>query len=103
MITRYWAFYTDEIDGFVNVSMVCGNGWAINLRYMESMRRSMRRSSEGTTGWADTRMISTSDPHPNCMPEWMECTMEPKVQAEVGMVRRAGSNVDRASDRRTCR
>ena len=40
---------------------------------------------EGATGWADTWMISALLGHPNCMLKWMDCTLQPDVQAEVGL------------------
>ena len=38
---------------------------------------------EGATGWSDTWMISSAAKHPNCMYEWMNWIIEPKVNAEV--------------------
>jgi putative spermidine/putrescine transport system substrate-binding protein len=51
--------------------------------------------SEGVTGWADTWMISANAPNPNCMLSWMDWTLQPEVQAEVGVFYgAAGSNVE---------
>ena len=36
MIASYWALYTDEIDGFVNGSMVVGTAWPVNFTYTEA-------------------------------------------------------------------
>ena len=44
------------------------------------------------TGWADTWMLSTSAPHPNCMLEWMKWTMTADVQAEVADYYGAGTS-----------
>ena len=38
---------------------------------------------EGATGWSDTWMISSEAKHPNCMYEWMNWIIEPKINAEV--------------------
>jgi putative spermidine/putrescine transport system substrate-binding protein len=38
---------------------------------------------EGVTGWADTWMMSSHAPHPNCMLKWMEYTLRPDVQTQV--------------------
>ena len=32
-ISKYWALYTDEIDGFNDGSMVVGTAWPVNLTY----------------------------------------------------------------------
>jgi putative spermidine/putrescine transport system substrate-binding protein len=83
-VVRPWALYTDEIDGFVDGSMLVGTAWPINLSYAElDAPVDQVIPSEGVTGWADTWMISANAPHPNCMLKWMDWTMQPDVQAEV--------------------
>ena len=39
--------------------------------------------SEGATGWADTWMLATKAPHPNCAYLWLEHSIQPKVQGDV--------------------
>jgi putative spermidine/putrescine transport system substrate-binding protein len=96
MISAYWALYTDEIDGFVDGSMVVGTAWPVNLTYTKGPDAANTAAvipSEGVTGWADTWMISANAPHPNCMLKWMDWTMQPDVQAEVAVwYGAAGSN-----------
>jgi putative spermidine/putrescine transport system substrate-binding protein len=98
MVSAYWALYTDEIDGFVDGSMVVGTAWPVNLTYTkgpEAANTAAVIPSEGVTGWADTWMISANAPNPNCMLMWMDHTLQPDVQAEVGIYYgAAGSNVD---------
>jgi putative spermidine/putrescine transport system substrate-binding protein len=95
LIGKYWALYTDEIDGFVDGSMVVGTAWPVNLSYAEADAPvDAVIPSEGATGWADTWMISANAPHPNCMLEWMKWTMTPDVQGLVAVwYGAAGSNV----------
>jgi putative spermidine/putrescine transport system substrate-binding protein len=95
LIGSYWALYTDEIDGFVSGDMVIGTAWPVNLTYTElDAPVDAVEPSEGMTGWADTWMISANAPHPNCMLMWMDWTLQPDVQAEVGVFYgAAGSNV----------
>src|SRR5436305_2021613 len=38
--------------------------------------------SEGATGWADTWMLATNAPHPNCAYKWAAWVSTAKVQAE---------------------
>jgi putative spermidine/putrescine transport system substrate-binding protein len=98
MISAYWALYTDEIDGFLDGSMVVGTAWPVNLTYTKGPDAANTAAvipSEGVTGWADTWMISANAPNPNCMLMWMDHTLQPDVQAEVGIFYgAAGSNVD---------
>jgi putative spermidine/putrescine transport system substrate-binding protein len=96
IVSRYWALYTDEIDGFVDGSMVVGTAWPINLSLAEADAPvDAVIPEEGATGWADTWMISANAPHPNCMLMWMDWTMQPDVQAEVAVwYGAAGPNVN---------
>lgn len=96
MIDKYWATYTTEIDGFVDGSMVAGTAWPVNLSYAElDAPVAPAEPTEGMTGWADTWMLSSEAPHPNCMLEWMKWAMTADVQAEVAeYYGAAGSNVD---------
>jgi putative spermidine/putrescine transport system substrate-binding protein len=94
LISAYWALYTDEIDGFVDGSMVVGTAWPVNLTFTKADANTAAViPEEGVTGWADTWMISANAPNPNCMLMWMDWTLQPDVQAEVGIFYgAAGSN-----------
>jgi putative spermidine/putrescine transport system substrate-binding protein len=96
LVVRPWALYTDEIDGFLDGSMLLGTAWPINLSLAEvDAPVDAVVPDEGATGWADTWMISANAPHPNCMLKWMDWTMQPDVQAEVAVwYGAAGSNVN---------
>jgi putative spermidine/putrescine transport system substrate-binding protein len=96
MITKYWSLYTDEIDGFNDGSMLVGTAWPVNLTYTKDEAPAAAViPSEGVTGWADTWMISANAPHPNCMLKWMEWSMRPDIQAQVGIFYgAAGSNTE---------
>lgn len=103
LISKYWALYTDEIDGFVDGSMVAGTAWPLNLSLAEAdAPLDAVIPSEGVTGWADTWMISANAPHPNCMLRWMDYTLRPDVQAEVAVwYGAAGSNAESCDQIRT--
>ena len=96
LVSSYWALYTDEIDGFVDGSMVVGTAWPVNLTFTKADAHTAAViPDEGVTGWADTWMISANAPNPNCMLMWMDWTLQPDVQAEVGIFYgAAGSNAD---------
>jgi putative spermidine/putrescine transport system substrate-binding protein len=96
LVGSYWALYTDEIDGFVDGSMVAGTAWPVNFTYAEADAPvDAVEPIEGMTGWADTWMISANAPHPNCMLMWMDYSLRPDVQAQVGeFYGAAGSNAE---------
>ncbi len=102
LVSTYWSNYLDEISGFENKSMVAGTAWPINLSTIEldiagkkaNINIAFTIPKEGVTGWADTWMMSSHAQHPNCMYKWMQYTMRPDVQAQVGLwYGAAGSNV----------
>ncbi|MBI3648146.1 MAG: ABC transporter substrate-binding protein [Actinobacteria bacterium] len=86
LINKYWAIYTDEIDGFENGDMVVGTAWPVNQSILVADGTVPVASvipSEGVTGWADTWMMSANAPHPVCMLKWMEYSLRPAVQTQV--------------------
>jgi putative spermidine/putrescine transport system substrate-binding protein len=85
LISKYWAVYTDEIDGFDSGDMVVGTAWPVNQQYVSKVPVDSVIPSEGVTGWADTWMMSSHAQHPNCMLMWMEYTLRPEVQTEVAL------------------
>ena len=96
MVAKYWALYTDEIDGFLDGSMVAGTAWPINLTYAKADTPAAAViPDEGVTGWADTWMLNSEAEHPNCMLKWMEWSFRPEIQAEVAIwYGAAASNVN---------
>ncbi len=85
LVGKYWAVYTDEIDGFSSGDMVVGTAWPVNWQYTKAEDVPVEAiiPSEGVTGWADTWMMSSNAPHPVCMLKWMEYTLRPDVQTQV--------------------
>jgi putative spermidine/putrescine transport system substrate-binding protein len=85
MVGKYWAVYTDEIDGFASGDMVVGTAWPVNWQYTKAEKVPVEATipSEGVTGWADTWMMSSNAPHPNCMLKWMEYTLRADVQTQA--------------------
>jgi putative spermidine/putrescine transport system substrate-binding protein len=85
LISKYWAVYTEEIDGFDSGDMVVGTAWPVNQQYVTNAPVDSVIPSEGVTGWADTWMMSSHAQHPNCMLMWMDYTLRPEVQTEVAL------------------
>jgi putative spermidine/putrescine transport system substrate-binding protein len=86
LIGKYWALYSDEIDGFASEDLVIGTAWPYQVNVLQGEKEPPVEAvvpDEGVTGWADTWMMSSNAPHPNCMYEWMKWTMKPEVQAEA--------------------
>jgi putative spermidine/putrescine transport system substrate-binding protein len=83
MINKYWAIWSDEVDGFNSGDMVIGTAWPGNQLYVDKVPVDNVNPVEGVTGWADTWMMSSHAPDPNCMLMWMQYTLQPDVQTQV--------------------
>jgi putative spermidine/putrescine transport system substrate-binding protein len=82
-IKKYWADASDEISMFKNGDAVIGAAWP----YQESQLKDAKFPvasvipKEGATGWADSWLLATKAPHPNCAYLWMKYISEPHTQA----------------------
>jgi putative spermidine/putrescine transport system substrate-binding protein len=84
LISKYWALYTEEIDGFESGDMVVGTAWPVNQNLILSDGKVPVESTtpeEGVTGWADTWMMSANAEHPVCMMKWMAYSLRDEVQS----------------------
>jgi putative spermidine/putrescine transport system substrate-binding protein len=102
LISKYWALYTDEIDGFESGDMVVGTAWPVNQNLLLSDAKVSVASTtptEGVTGWADTWMMSSHAQHPVCMMKWMNYTLSDDVQSFTAVAFGATPSVATACDR----
>ena len=85
-IGEYWSDYTKQIQSFANGDTVVGTTWPyqyLTLKGEEKDVEAIYPGKEGSTGWSDTWMISSSAKHPNCTYLWMNHIISPKANAEV--------------------
>jgi len=84
LIEKYWALASQEIFDFKNGNATVGAGWPYQVSALKAVHFPIGDTipSEGATGWADTWMLATKAPHPNCAYMWMRYISTPKVQAE---------------------
>ena len=101
LISKYWNVWSDEVDAFESGDMVAGTAWPANQNVLESDAKVQVASvtpTEGVTGWADTWMMSSSAPDPNCMLAWMNYTLTDQVQADTAYTFGATPSVTTACD-----
>jgi putative spermidine/putrescine transport system substrate-binding protein len=83
LIKKYWGLASQEISMFKNGDATIGASWP----YQESVLKSdgapvaSTIPAEGATGWADTWMLATQAPHPNCAYLWLKYISTPRAQA----------------------
>ncbi|MFN8215430.1 MAG: ABC transporter substrate-binding protein [Solirubrobacterales bacterium] len=90
-VGEYWGEAAKQIQAFGAGDVTVGTTWQYQYFALKGEGVPVEASpasqgflpEEGATGWSDTWMISSEAKHPNCMYEWMNWIIEPKVNAEV--------------------
>jgi len=87
LIKHYWALATDEISLFQNGDVTVGAAWPYQTIQLKAAGAPVDETipQEGATGWADTWMMATKAPHPNCAYKWVQWVSTAKVQAEQAL------------------
>ena len=86
LIKKYWVLASQEVSMFKNGDAIVGASWP----YQESLLKAAGAPvastipKEGATGWADTYMLATQAPHPNCAYKWLQYISTPEAQAKQG-------------------
>ncbi|MDH5223976.1 MAG: ABC transporter substrate-binding protein [Actinomycetota bacterium] len=85
LIGRYWHDAFVQMDDFVNGEAVVSSSWPFQVNFIEGAGKDFSSvvPKEGATGWADTTMMHTEAPHPNCAYLWMEHSLDPTVQGDL--------------------
>jgi len=91
LIQTYWPSATAQIDDFTTGGVVAGTSWpyqvnTLALAHADDATKPNIASvfpSEGVTGWADTTMMATKAPHPNCAYLWLNHSLDKKLQGDV--------------------
>jgi putative spermidine/putrescine transport system substrate-binding protein len=82
LLKRYWNYSTDEDNSFTNGDVWMGAGWPYQTLQLQKNHVPVKEIVPlPTTGWADTWMLASKAPHPNCAYKWMQYITTPKVQA----------------------
>jgi putative spermidine/putrescine transport system substrate-binding protein len=83
LLKSYWPLASQEISAFKNGDVVVGAGWPYQVSQLAAAKFPIGSTipSEGATGWADSWLLATKAPHPNCAYKWMQYISTPKVQA----------------------
>ncbi len=87
LIKQYWSLATDEISLFQNGDAVVGASWPYQTNTLKAAGAPVADTipQEGATGWADSWMLATNAPHPNCAYLWAKWVSTAQVQAEQAL------------------
>ena len=85
LVNRYWHDPFIQIDDFTNEGVVASSAWPFQVNLLKSKDAPIASvvPKEGATGWADTTMMHSDAPHPNCAYLWMEWSVNPKLQGDL--------------------
>jgi len=85
IVARYWHDAFVQIDDFTNEGFVASSSWPFQVNLLKSKGAPVASTfpQEGATGWADTTMMHVDAPHPNCAYQWLEHSVNPKVQGDL--------------------
>jgi putative spermidine/putrescine transport system substrate-binding protein len=74
LLKRYWLYETDDIKSYKTGDVVIGASWPYQTLQLKLAKYPARDTipKEGATGWADTWMLASKAPHPNCAYKWMQ-------------------------------
>jgi putative spermidine/putrescine transport system substrate-binding protein len=84
LIKKYWDLASQEIQLFQSGTTVVGAAWPYQTNTLVANGAKVAETipAQGATGWADTWMLATRAPDPNCAYKWMAWVSTPKIQAE---------------------
>ncbi len=90
-VGEYWSEAAKQISAYAGSDVIVGTTWQYQYFALKEEGVPVEASpasqgflpKEGATGWSDTWMLAKNAKHPNCMYEWMDWIIEPKVNAEV--------------------
>ncbi|MDX6634301.1 MAG: putative spermidine/putrescine transport system substrate-binding protein [Solirubrobacterales bacterium] len=91
LVGEYWSEAAKQISAYAGGDVQVGTTWQYQYFALKEEGVPVKASpasqgflpKEGATGWSDTWMLAKDAKHPNCMYEWMNWIIEPKVNAEV--------------------
>ena len=85
IIGEYWSDPVAQITSFVGGNTVVGTSWEVLRKFADSENLKTTLPVEGSTGWFDAWLVSTTTPNVNCAYAWMDYTSQPDVNGAIAM------------------
>jgi putative spermidine/putrescine transport system substrate-binding protein len=84
LVNRYWHDAYIQMDDFVNEGVVASSSWPFQVGLLAADQPiASVYPVEGATGWADTTMMHSDAPHPNCAYKWLEHSLNNQLQGDL--------------------
>lgn len=86
LVGRYWHDAMVQVDDFKNEGVVASGSWPFQVNLLQGEKKPVASTipEEGATGWADTTMMHSEAKHPVCAYKWLEHSLSPKLQGDLG-------------------
>jgi len=85
IIGEYWSDPVAQITSFVGGNTVVGTSWEILKKFAAQENLKTTLPIEGSTGWYDTWLVSTTTPNSNCAYAWIDYTSQASVNGAIAM------------------
>lgn len=85
LIGEYWADPVAQITSFVGGNTVVGTSWEILRKFADQPNLKTTLPVEGSTGWYDSWLVSSSTKNINCAYAWMDFTSRADVNGAIAM------------------
>lgn len=85
LVGRYWHDAFIQIDDFTNEGVAASSSWPFQVNLLKADKQPIESvvPAEGATGWADSTMMHSNAPNPNCAYMWLEHSLDPTVQGDL--------------------
>ncbi len=85
LVQRYWHDANVQVQDFTTEGIVASSSWPFQVNTLRANKQPVEGTvpAEGATGWADTTMMHAKAPHPNCAYQWLEWSLNPKLQGDL--------------------
>jgi len=85
LVGRYWHDAFVQIDDFTNEGVAASSSWPFQVNLLQAAGEPIASviPTEGATGWADTTMMHSEAPHPNCAYQWLEHSLNLNLQGDL--------------------
>jgi putative spermidine/putrescine transport system substrate-binding protein len=83
IIGEYWSDPVAQITSYVGGNTVVGTSWEILRKFAAQDNLKTTLPKEGSTGWYDSWLVSSSTPNINCAYAWMDYTSRADVNGAI--------------------
>jgi putative spermidine/putrescine transport system substrate-binding protein len=85
IIGEYWSDPVAQITSFVGGNTVVGTSWEVLRKFAATDSIKTTLPVEGSTGWYDAWLVSSTTDNVNCAYAWMDYTSRPDVNGAIAV------------------